>query len=352
MKSFLELLTRLESTLTGKMPFVAYSKPNKTTVKAIFQKDDFLRKTNDFTQKGFVFAPFLLQNDAVIFSNEKSEVVEVELKTVKSLIENPTVQSSSIDKDHHVSLVNKTIDFITSGKAEKIVISRKEEVELHDFSVSKTFERLLKSYATAMVYVWYHPKVGLWMGATPETLVSVQNNEFKTMALAGTQSYNGTTNNVTWQQKEIDEQQFVTDYIAENLKNKISDINVSKPYTVKAGNLLHLRTDIRGSIKNTKDVAFLIQSLHPTPAVCGLPKEISQDFIVENENYNREFYTGFLGELNSNNQTNLFVNLRCMQIKNDKASLYIGGGITKDSNAENEWLETIAKAQVMKRILQ
>lgn len=333
------------------MPFVAYRKPDETIVKAIFQKDDFLRKTDNFTQKGFVFAPFLLQNNAILFTYEESEVVEVDLDTIKVSIENPTVQSSSFDKDDHIRLVNKTINFITSGKADKIVISRKEEVELHDFSVSKTFEKLLKSYPTAMVYVWYHPKVGLWMGATPETLVSVQNNEFKTMALAGTQSYSGTTN-VTWQQKEIEEQQYVTDYIATNLKDKISEIKVSKPYTVKAGNLLHLRTDICGSVKNTEEVAFLIQSLHPTPAVCGLPKKVAQDFIVENEYYNREFYTGFLGELNSNNQTNLFVNLRCMQIEHDKALLYIGGGITKASNAENEWLETVAKAQVMKKILQ
>lgn len=352
MKSFLELLTRLESSLTGKMPFVAYRKPNETIVKAIFQKDDFLLKTNDFTQKGFVFAPFLHQNDAVLFSYEESDVVKVELDAIKVSIESSIIETSSFDKEDHVALVTKTINFIKSDKAEKIVISRKEEVELHNFYVSKTFERLLKNYPTAMVYVWYHPKVGLWMGATPETLVSVQNNEFKTMALAGTQSCKETTNNVTWQQKEIDEQQYVTDYIAENLKNKISGINVSKPYTVKAGNLLHLRTDINGSVKSKDEVAFLIKKLHPTPAVCGLPKKIAQNFIVENEYYNREFYTGFLGELNGNNQTNLFVNLRCMQIKDDKALLYIGGGITKDSNAENEWLETVAKAQIMKKILQ
>ena len=91
--------------------------------------------------------------------------------------------------------------------------------------------------------------------------------------------------------------------------------------------------------------------LHPTPAVCGLPKEEAKQFILDNELYNRDFYTGFLGELNLKGQTNLYVNLRCMQLKDNRISIYVGGGITADSNAENEWEETVIKAKVMKNAL-
>lgn len=112
--------------------------------------------------------------------------------------------------------------------------------------------------------------------------------------------------------------------------------------------------------------------MHPTPAVCGLPKDISKAFILKNENYNREFYTGFLGELNIKerksrnvnrhniendayasvkNVSNLYVNLRCMQLVNNHAIVYIGGGITKDSIPEKEWEETVSKSQVIKSIL-
>lgn len=346
--NFNELQHKIEQSVTEKTPFVAYRKPNETHVKAIFQKNDFLQKTDDFTQKGFVFSPFSLKNDAILFDFENSNIFKIDFSRTKYSAKNIAIETSNSGKENHIALVNKTIDFIKAGKAEKVVISRKEEVQLNNLSVSKTFEKLLSNYPTAMVYVWYHPKVGLWMGATPETLVSVQKNQFKTMALAGTQPYNGTTD-VTWQQKEIEEQQFVTDYISNSLKNKITDVEISKTYTVKAGNLLHLRTDISGSINNGNEIKSLIESLHPTPAVCGLPKQNAQDFIVESELYNREFYTGFFGELNIENETNLFVNLRCMQIKDDKASLYIGGGITKDSNAANEWKETVAKSKIMKR---
>ena len=111
---------------------------------------------------------------------------------------------------------------------------------------------------------------------------------------------------------------------------------------------------------------------NPTPAVCGLPKDAAKQFILNNENYNREFYTGFLGELNMKTQqkarlgkrnienraytytkrsTQLYVNLRCMQLKGNKAMVYVGGGITQSSIAEREWEETVSKSLVIKSIL-
>lgn len=209
---------------------------------------------------------------------------------------------------------------------------------------------MLKNYKNAMVYLWFHPKVGCWMGASPERLIHIHKKEFKTMSLAGTQSFKNTTK-VTWKTKEQEEQQFVTDYILETIKSAIQHVKISAPYTVKAGSLLHIRTDVSGELKSKKALGKLIDALHPTPAVCGLPKNIATDFILENECYDRSFYTGYLGELNVNNETNLFVNLRCMEIEKKRISFYIGGGITKDSLAENEWNETVFKAEVMKRIL-
>ena len=69
------------------------------------------------------------------------------------------------------------------------------------------------------------------------------------------------------------------------------------------------------------------------------------------KNYNRAYYSGYLGELNISGETSLFVNLRCMQLNNTIASVYIGGGITIDSISENEWEETVAKAEIMKQVL-
>jgi isochorismate synthase len=137
----------------------------------------------------------------------------------------------------------------------------------------------------------------------------------------------------------------------ENLKESIENLKVSEPFTVQAGNLVHLRTDISGKLKSNDSLENLINSLHPTPAVCGLPKTVALAFILQNERYDRSYYTGYLGELNINNTTNLFVNLRCMQLKNSLVSIYVGGGITADSIPENEWEETVSKTEVMKKVL-
>ena len=172
------------------------------------------------------------------------------------------------------------------------------------------------------------------------------------MALAGTQKWND-SENVIWHQKEQDEQQFVTDFIVNELHNKIDNLEITKPYTVKAGKLLHLKTDISGILKQDTNLKNIIQILHPTPAVCGFPKEVAKQFIIENENYNRQFYAGFLGELNKDfdtneNKTDLFVNLRCMKIENNTINFYAGGGITKDSIPEKEWEETVNNTNTMK----
>jgi isochorismate synthase len=158
---------------------------------------------------------------------------------------------------------------------------------------------------------------------------------------------------VIWQQKEQDEQQFVTDFIVNELENKIDNLKISKPFTVKAGQLLHLKTDITGTLMKKSNLKQIIQKLHPTPAVCGFPKMEAKQFILENENYEREFYAGFLGELNKDfnsgeNNTDLFVNLRCSKIENNTIYFYAGGGITKDSIPEKEWEETVNKTSTMK----
>jgi isochorismate synthase len=186
------------------------------------------------------------------------------------------------------------------------------------------------------------------MGATPEQLVKIKNNIFETVALAGTQVFSET---ISWQEKEIVEQQLVTDYIRKSTENLVESIQISEPYTQKAGNLAHLKTDISGKLKTDISENDLINALHPTSAVCGMPLEAARNFILENEKYNRKYYAGFLGEYKMQEQTNLFVNLRCCEIESQNTILYVGCGITKDSQAYKEFLETENKALTMWDIL-
>ncbi|TXD50702.1 isochorismate synthase [Polaribacter sp. IC066] len=334
-------------------------------------EDDALFYSENFAESGFVFAPFNASEKTILFPFEKAELLAEELSLNSINIEEKEYLADGLSEEYHLKLVKKTIQEINTTALKKVVISRKEKIELADFNLLKVYQKLLQNYKNAFVYVWFHPKVGLWLGATPETLVLIKNSDFKTMSLAGTQVYHVDSElssaqtesslleleNVVWKSKELEEQQLVTDFIKDQVKEITSNLKIDKTKTVKAGNLLHLKTTVTGILVEKSNLKELIRALHPTPAVCGLPRDSAKEFIVANENYKRTFYTGFLGEIHMDNQSlkstnsSLFVNLRCMEIQDNNAFIYVGGGITKDSDAKKEWEETVSKSRTMKRVL-
>ncbi|MBT8316071.1 MAG: chorismate-binding protein [Lutibacter sp.] len=336
-------------------PFVVFRKPNEKLITGYFQNSKELNFLSSFSEQGFVFAPFDKNQKKIFFSKDQSTKItsEISQEEFKDLVVTSSIFKDNLNetsKENHIQLVQKGINFINKGNAKKIVLSRKEHIKIQDLDVFDVYKKMLYNYQNAFVYLWYHPSIGLWMGATPERLLSVADSTFKTMALAGTQLNEKGVNSV-WKDKEQQEQKFVTDFIFESTKPYLNSIKISAPYTVEAGNVVHIRTDISGDLISPNLLSELVSSLHPTPAICGLPKAIATEFILKNEAYNRSYYSGFLGEINNENSTELFVNLRCMELKNKEAVIYIGGGITKDSIAENEWKETVAKSKVMKKVL-
>lgn len=363
----------IEAHFKNKLPFVTYRKPNENLLKARLQSTKDLHFTKNFVEKGFVFSPFDDVEQTILIPNEVSEVFSasyVPSNIIENVQSNENISNEGA-RDFHINLVKQGVEAINSSGLKKVVLSRQEKVDVSNSNPIPIFKNLLNSYKSAFVYCWYHPKVGLWLGATPETLIKIEGNRFSIMALAGTQDYKGSLD-VVWQNKEKQEQQFVTDFIVDNLKPSVENFKVSEVETVKAGNLVHLKTMISAQLKTDTPLKEVIKALHPTPAVCGLPKLLAKQFILKNENYNREFYTGFLGELNlettiaprsskrnienraysvTRNSTQLYVNLRCMQLKNQQAIIYVGGGITESSDAEMEWEETVSKSLVINSVL-
>ncbi len=349
-----------------KLPFVLYKKPNTTSVIGVFQNNDNLFLVNDFTEKGFVFATFDGTQNVLIPENQSEVFYEESAENQLNLLNDNVLHSDESNRSSFENLVTKGIQAIKNEEFKKVVLSRKETVELNHFDLLSAFQNLVRFYPSAFSYCFYHPKVGIWLGASPEQLLKSNDSKFNTIALAGTQKLND-FQEVSWKKKEIEEQQIVTDYIVNKLKEVATEVFVSKPYSFKAGSLWHIKTDISGVTNTAFGLQKVIRLLHPTPAVCGLPKDVSKAFILENEQYNRTFYTGFLGELNygetkETQNSDLFVNLRCMEIvlsntQKDskqaltKAILYMGCGITKDSIPEKEWQESVNKSMTMKRVL-
>lgn len=343
-----KLYNKVQEKYASNQPFVIYKKPNKREVTGYFQNSKKLQILSSFTQSGFVFAPFKSEEKKVVFLTEECQITSSSVEE-KAYTE-PKELANFGDEELHKNKVAKAIAFIDKGNAQKIVISRKEVIAATNFNLVETFKRLLYFYPTAMVYCWYHPKVGLWLGATPEKLLTVKDNYLKTMALAATKPYVNTLK-VVWNAKEKEEQQLVTNFILTILKKVSITINTEKTCTVKAGNLLHLCTRIKAKLQNNSNLEQLIKALHPTPAVAGLPKQVAIDFILNTEDYDREYYSGYLGELNVEKATHLYVNLRCMKYKDNNVAIYVGGGITKESNSGKEWRETVEKSKVIKKVL-
>jgi len=366
---FLNFLDRIKDQLDKGYPFVAYRHPKELVVKAIFQKDKELNFVEDFRESGFVFAPFDSEQSPVLL--KKDEFLSQAYPQESSQLNDTTIFSEfeDLDKDFHLQMIEKGLDEIAEGRLDKVVLSRKIGVDTVKTPL-ETFHALLRKYPSAFCYIWYHPAVGLWLGATPEMLLQTENKRFKTMSLAGTKLAVG-EQGPQWDKKELEEQGMVTEFIEVALADKVTSMTISDTTAVRAGNLWHLKTSVSGLIGRC-GLKEIISALHPTPAVCGLPKLKAKTFILNNENYNREYYTGFLGELNFKedlrrpeprrnqenrvyrtvkNKTALYVNLRCLQWQEKKVMIYVGGGITNGSVPEDEWKETKHKSGTMLNVL-
>lgn len=352
----IDFFNSIKGSLEEEKPFVVFSRPNNEEVFSYIQNSQELFELNSYDESGFVFVGFdsasskkiifpykKCKKDFIIYNSRNNNSISKKSSSLK------IVFNSKNEKEYEI-LVSKTVAHINDTIIDKIVVSRKEILQVESTDIISIFEKMLNSYKNAFVYCWYHPKVGLWMGASPERFLNIENNQFKTMALAGTQEFKGSLD-VNWGAKEKEEQQFVTDFILNSIYTIFDDIEVSEPYTIQAGNLLHLRTDISSPKVSSNSIEKLVKELHPTPAVCGLPKQEAKDFILKNEDYSRSYYTGFLGELNINENTNFYVNLRCMEIENNTISIYVGGGITSQSDSKKEWDETVSKSNVMKKVI-
>ncbi|GAB4405238.1 MAG: isochorismate synthase [Microscillaceae bacterium] len=267
----------------------------------------------------------------------------------------PPAQREAQAQPNYPQLVQKGLAAIAEGQFQKIVLSRRKDLPYPPgFHPMHTFENLMQRYPAAFCYCFYLPGVGSWMGATPETLLHINADQiFTTVALAGTQPYQPglPLKEVAWRQKEIEEQALVSRYIINCFKKiRLREFEEEGPKTVVAGNLMHLKTTFRVDMRAANFAELgrvMLELLHPTSAVCGMPKAPALDFILKEEGYDRAFYSGFLGPVHIQEESHLFVNLRCMQLHPAHLSLYAGAGITEDSQPEKEWQETEIKCRTM-----
>ncbi len=262
-------------------------------------------------------------------------------------------------KQYYLTIVEKGLRAIERGTFQKVVTARTKQEELApDFDLVETFLALAETYPAGFASLFSVPGCGTWMGVSPELLIQINREQvFRTVSLAGTQpiSDNVDIAQAAWTQKEIEEQAMVSRFIINQFKKiRLREFEEFGPRTVAAGNLMHLKTDFTVDLNNVNFPelgSIMLFLLHPTSAVCGMPKRRAIDFILKHETFDRAFYSGYLGPVNIQDETYIYVNLRCMQLFVDKTVLYAGSGITHDSDPEKEWEETNLKCRTLLNVL-
>ena len=336
-KSFFE---DIEHHFQNKLPFVVFRYPNQTKLTAFLDFGTF-EKSN----KKFIVSPF---DSSIYFSIYSHKILDFDYSSEITPSTSEEIKWLDFENKHkeHTELICKALSCIQESPLKKVVLATSLQYNGAVNSPLSYFKRILAQYTNTFNYLMFHPDCGLWMGATPERLITMSGHHLQTMALAGTRPCGSNE----WGNKEKEEQEFVVREIINILGQYTPSelIKYSDYETIRAGHLEHLRTTITAELSISPIDAA--QALHPTPAVGGVPKQMALDFIGRHEKLNRSLYSGFLGVF-SPDQTNLYVNLRCMSIQDYSATVYVGGGITEKSNPQDEWQEVLQKANTMGRIL-
>lgn len=368
--SFKNIAKKIDLLLSKNLPFAVFSLPEEETFTLVCQKDFEVKEIDilDIEEfKGFVVAPFkaartgsafLIRPDFMVTSEEELDPLmehALPLPDVSISDSEREIENHVISRHAYMGNMEYIINLLQKEELHKVVLSRViSHPTPQSFSPGNLFNQLATEYPKAFVYLMNLPEEGTWTGASPESLLLVNQQEACTMALAGTRIYHPDTTNDPWSGKEINEQSFVSQYITNVLSETgIRNYHSDPPTSQQAGHLEHRLTRFTFPIDQLNNKAGkVIMGLHPTPAVCGLPKGDAFHLIMRAEQHDRRFYTGFLGLWNMNNRSDLFVNLRCAELGKDIVNLYVGGGLTVDSIAENEWEETVQKSKTLLSVIE
>ena len=316
-------------------------------------------------ETGFIMAPFdtsnghryiLVKPDLVIDGGEITRETIAQVEELDSRPQ-PDLNGESpvvTEREVYMEQVDAIKSSIATGAFQKAVLSRIRVVDgMHIEIIPKLYQAICRRHPNAFTYLFKSDE-HFWLGASPEPLLRLREGKVSTVSLAGTRPYAEKHLDINrWTAKEVLEQEYVTRYIHDVLRAfNVKDYRISSPYVKKAGNLLHLRTDFTLDFERLDGRLWdFVDAMHPTPAVAGQPKEDAIRFIKQLEPHDRDYYTGFLGPLLHQGATDLFVNLRCMKITPAYISLYIGGGITLESDPAEEWNETRLKALSLLKIM-
>lgn len=248
---------------------------------------------------------------------------------------------------------------IQAGDVDKVVLARDVVAESdNDIDTRLVLQTLAREYEST----WAFNIAGL-VGATPELLLRLTRGLVTSRVLAGTIRRTGDDQrdlalaaSLARSSKDLEEHEYAVSSVAESLEPFCSSINVPEvPFVLHLANVMHLASDVTGVLADSmavRDSFTLLQSLHPSAAVCGTPRNAAQELIAEIEGMSRGRYAGPVGWIDARGDGEWGIALRCAEVEGKRARLFAGCGIVAGSDPESEFAESQAKLVPMRTALE
>ena len=351
-----QIQAALQELLSDEQPFYAFRQPGEeilhlSAIKAA-EPFDYSFLDRPVSEPGFVMFPFSQKSEQAWWFKAGQLRHFPAPQQQEALPYQSPLQADEIPGEFsaYSAQFKEMMKALNKGEIQKVILSRTIKISQPLINeIPEIFCRMLHQYPKAFTYLVASPQTGIWMGVSPELLFSRQDGICTTVSLAGTRSRDAAE--ASWTQKEVEEQGLVSNYIDNLLKAfEVTRYHKEGPYIIKAGNLTHLKTIYAFENGASFKLAQFVEALHPTPALCGEPKEKAMNLIQQVEKHGRHFYGGFLGPIN-HNSINLYVNIRCMKIDPSHSTLFAGGGLTRQSVLQSEWNETILKSNTILSVI-
>ncbi|MEJ9282062.1 MULTISPECIES: isochorismate synthase [Ureibacillus] len=335
---------------------------------------------NDFPQSYFTVATFQLikqhektyvsihliteqQDSSIHFEKLREErdqlIHAAQVKELKTY-EKPKIHSiHERNKDYYFHAVENVTHLIQKNEADKVVIARSLELDFKDALTSPQIIYQIMNEQPESYLFGLERKNLLFFGATPERLVKVKNQYAYSACVAGSIKRGKTAEEdkllgeqLLSDSKNLKEHQYVVDMIENIFSKHCEEYKVPKrPKLLKIRDIQHLYTPVEGKLFNHATILQLVEHLHPTPALGGVPRNKAMEIIREFEKMNRGLYAGPIGWIDADGNGEFAVAIRSAALIDKKAYLYAGGGIVADSNPMTEYEETLVKFRPMLRAL-
>lgn len=255
--------------------------------------------------------------------------------------------------------VSSALEKIASNHLRKIVLADALDVRSYNsFNLFKSLNNLRQLHPNCYVFSTSNGKGQNFIGASPERLISIQEQQLITDALAGSAPRGKTpnedaanANNLVNSNKEKHEHSLVIDFITQRLSQLGLFPQILAPRLRQLSNIQHLWTPITAVVPVNIHPLKIVAQLHPTPAVAGAARDVACAEIRRYENFERGLYAAPLGWVDGKGNCEFIVGIRSALIDGNYARLYAGAGIVAGSDPDKEFAEVQLKLQALLKAL-